>query len=70
MTATRRPTSSEWSQALSECYDDEDLTAEAIEWMEHWGDDTGWKYWTTTESIPEADPAPYPEQFIDYSAAR
>lgn len=41
-----------WSQALSECYDDQDLITEAKGWMEHWGDETGWTYWTTIETIP------------------
>lgn len=53
-----------WSQALSKCYDDAALLAEAKDWMEHWGDDTGWTYWTTTESIPVADAAPRPEEFV------
>jgi hypothetical protein len=47
-----------WSQSLIECYGDEDLVAEAKDWMEHWGDDTGWTYWTTSETVPVPAGAP------------
>jgi hypothetical protein len=47
-----------WSHALEEEYGLEEDIAEAKEWMENFGDDTGWRYWTTVESIPEPAGAP------------
>lgn len=53
-----------WSQALSECYDDADLVAESKEWMESWGDDAGWTYWTTIETVPVPDGPPDEEECL------
>lgn len=47
-----------WSQSLEESYGLEEDIQEAKEWMEGFGDDEGWKYWTTHETIPVPDGLP------------
>lgn len=55
-----------WSQSLAEVgYGLEDEIADAKEWMENWGDERGWKYWTTVESVPVPSGLPkYAEDLV------
>lgn len=51
-----------WPHALEEVgYGLEDEIREAKEWMENWGDERGWRYWTTVEHITEP-PVPDPAE--------
>lgn len=54
-----------WSHSLEEAgYGLVDEINEAVEWMEHWGDERGWRYWTTVEHVPEPQPPEDPEDFV------
>jgi hypothetical protein len=39
-------------------YSIDEEVADAKEWMENWGDDSGWTYWTTTEHVPVPSGSP------------